>query len=364
MLSRRDALVLAAAGVASAAVGGGAPHASAREEGLAAIAQRRGILFGASVGHEVADDAGYARLYVEEAQIVTTDTALKFDYLRPSEARFDFSGADAIMAFAAQRRLLVRGHNLAWNDNAPDWLKRLSAREVERVFDTHIDAVVSRYAGRLHSWDVVNEPFWPGHGKPGGYRDGPWFAAMGPDYVKRAFRRAGAIDKTARLCVNEAHCEIDNDWGRGIRPRLLRLVDELRDAGLPLHAVGLEGHLQPQWRYDDDLFLSFLAELAARDVDLYITELDVNDEAFPAETAARDAAVAARYETFLTRVLQQPRVRVVITWQLSDRYTWYRSIARSGEDATRLPRPLPFDDALQRKPAWGAIARALNRRTA
>ena len=294
--------------------------------------------------------------------IVTTDLAMKFDHLRPRQDVFDFSAADAIMDFAEKSKVMVRGHTLAWNENAPRWLKGMNGAEITRVFDEHIEKVVTRYAGRIQSWDVVNEPFWPDHQKPFGFRNGPWLEAMGPSYIKRAFTRAYAIDKSAKLCINEAHCEIQNDWGKGIRPRLLSLVDAMLDQGLPLHAVGLQAHLQPQMDFDDDVFQSYVAELATRKVDIYITEMDVNDESFPANVVNRDLKVAERYQEFLKRVFTIPAVKMLVTWQLADKYNGYRNAALAkNPKATRLPRPLLFDDNLARKPAWDAVAQVLQR---
>ena len=355
-VSRRD--VLGGIGGCAAA----ALAQAATKEGLGVTAQRAGIRFGASIASEALRDQDYGRLYAAEAKIVTTDLALKFDYLRPRQDAFDFTAADAIMDFAEKSKLMVRGHTLAWNENLPGWLKRLSAAETARVFDEHIEKTVTRYAGRMQSWDVVNEPFWPDHGKPFGFRDGPWLAAMGPSYIKRAFTRAHAIDKSAKLCINEAHCEIENDWGKGIRPRLLALIDAMLDQGLPLHAVGLQAHLQPQWDYNDDAFEAFVAELATRKIDVYITEMDVNDEAFAPNVAKRDAQVADRYAEFLKRVFRIPSVKMLVTWQLSDKYSGYRNAALAkNPHATRLPRPLLFDENLARKPAWEAVSQVLER---
>ena len=327
--------------------------ANPKADSLGALAARAGIQFGASIGHDLPED--YAQLYRREARILTTDTALKFDFLRPSAKEFNFGPADQILKFADANHMPLRGHTLIWNENASSWLKGLSGAEIERVFDAHLETVVQRYHGRLHSWDVVNEPFWPGHDQPGGYRNGPWFAAMGAAYVPRAFRRVHSIDKSVRLCLNEAHCELANEWGEGIRPRLLGLVDSLLDQGLPLHAVGLQGHIVPEWGSSDEIFQSFLAEVAKRGVDIYITELDMSDKTFPADLKARDAAMAARYASFLTHVLAVPEVRIIETWQLADKYSWYRDLK---PDA----RPLLFDAALKPKPARDALAQALQRR--
>ena len=332
------------------------------KDGLGVIAQKSGIIFGASIGSEALTDPDYGRLYANETKIITTDLAMKFDQMRPSADAFDFAAADAIMDFAKKNRLMVRGHTLAWNENLPGWLKRLNATETTRVFDEHIEKVATRYAGRLQSWDVVNEPFWPGHGKPFGFRDGPWLQAMGPAYIKRAFTRVAAIDKTARLVLNEAHCDLQNDWGAGIRPKLLALVDAMLDQGLPLHAVGLQSHLQPQVDYNDDSFQAFVADLATRKIDIYITEMDVNDQSFPADTARRDLLVAERYQEFLKRVLTIPSVKMLVTWQLSERYSGYRNdVLSKNPKATRLPRPLLFDENFARKPAWETVAQVMRR---
>ena len=355
-LSRRG--FVAGAGALAAA----GPARAAAPKSLGAHAAEADLAFGASIASVIAQDADYAQLYKDETRLVTTDYALKFGSLRPTRETFDFSGADYLIGFAQQNNLGVRGHTMIWNENIPAWVKALSSAETRRLFDGHIDAVAGHCAGKIQSWDVVNEPFWPAHGKMGGFRDGPWFAAFGEAYVERALRRTAAADPAARLCVNEAHCENDNEWGRGIRPRLLRLIDTLQERGAPLHAVGLQCHLRPDEPHDDVFFRRYLEQIAERGLDIYITELDVDDQSFTADIGQRDEAVARRYETFLREVLQVRAVKQVILWELSDKYSWYRTSFARPPGSQRLPRPLPFDDAMRRKPAWEGIARAFQSR--
>ncbi|MGF1542583.1 MAG: endo-1,4-beta-xylanase [Pleurocapsa sp.] len=47
----------------------------------------------------------------------------------------------------------------------------------------------------------------------------------------------------------------------------------------------------------------------------------------------------------------------VITWGLSDRYTWLKKY-RPRQDGTEV-RPLPLDSNLDTKLAWEALARVL-----
>ena len=141
----------------------------------------------------------------------------------------------------------MRGHCLIWNEWVPAWIKQMSTAERRAYFDAYIDEVVARYAGKLQSWDVVNEPFWPGHHAPGGFRMGPWYDAFGTDYIRRAFERAAAADRTTKLVLNEAQTERDDELGLTIRRGLLKLVGDLKHAGIKLDVVGLQGHLQPQY---------------------------------------------------------------------------------------------------------------------
>ena len=157
---------------------------------LGALAAERGVLFGTAIDTDTLADPARAALYRHHARILTTDIALKFGTLRPQEGPADFAAADALVDFAFRAGIPLRGHCLIWNDWQPEWVHKLSAQRCTCWLDRHIDEVVGRYAGRLHSWDVVNEPFWPDHGKPGAFRDGPWYAAMGQSYVLRALKRA------------------------------------------------------------------------------------------------------------------------------------------------------------------------------
>ena len=102
----------------------------------------------------------------------------------------------------------------------------------------------------------------------------------------------------------------------------------MRDAGVPLHAVGLQGHLQPRYPHDPARFIEFVHALADRKVDIYITEFDVRDDTFPDDIPTRDAMIADTAEKFLNNVLRIPAVKMVIAWELADNYSFYTDAAR------------------------------------
>lgn len=354
-LTRRAMLAGLAAGAALADAAA-APAALP----LWAAAQRKGMTFGASTSWEVVRDPGYAELHTAQSRLLVTDKAMKFDYLRPREDVFAFEEADALLAFAHHNGMLFRGHTLFWNDFPPPWLQGKSAAELERIFELHIEIVGARYAGAMHSWDVVNEPFWPGSGAPGGFRRGPWFDAMGESYITRAFRRLAAIDRTAKLVLNEAFTEQDDALGRGVRERMIPLIDRLLDQGVKLDAIGLQAHIKPGIAFAIDPFLRFLDDIAARKLRIYLTEFDIDDQHFPREIALRDAKVAEWTTRFLVPALHNPAIECLITWHLADKYTWYREPVVAASRVRDFPaRPLPFDDGFQEKPMARAIRAAL-----
>ncbi|VUD74095.1 Endo-1,4-beta-xylanase Z [Methylobacterium symbioticum] len=355
--TRRGLLLGAGALLAAGRVGAAEAEDIAAVPSLGALAARRGLRFGAAVDRAVLDDPLVAALYRHQTRIVTIDTALKFAAIRPRPEVADFAEADALVEFARGAGLAVRGHNLIWNEGQPDWVRRLSRREAAYWLDRHIAETVGRYAGRLHSWDVVNEPLWPDHGLPGGLRDGPWSAGLGRDYIRRSFVAAHRADPKVPLVLNEAGPEWKQGFVPGTRYRadFLRLVDELQHAGVRLDAVGLECHWFPGFTFDPDAFAELVQQLARRKLDVYLTEIDVNDRDFPGGIPERDAQVAARYAELMRAALREPAIRIVQTWELTDGQTWLRDVQRG----PRRPRPLPFDESCRPKPAYHAIAAAL-----
>lgn len=367
-LTRRRAMAL----MGGAALGYGTPHCARSADALAhdavktwpslgAIAAARGLLFGTAIDTDTLADPRQAELYTHHARILTVDHAMKFGSLRPHEGPADFETADRLVAFAALHDIPLRGHNLIWNEWTPAWVGKLSSTRATYWLDRHVDEVVGRYAGKLHSWDVVNEPLFPPHGNTGGYRNGPWYAAMGPDYVTRALKRARSADPTGKIVINEAGPEWENPWGpaKPYREGLLGLISNVQDAGVKLDAVGLECHWFPQFVFDAGRFEAYLHALALRGVAIYLTEMDVNDGAIAGDQAARDLEVGERYASLIAAALKEPKVEAILTWQLGDAASWLMTEPKLWGPDGRRPRPLPFDSQFAPKPAYHAIARTL-----
>lgn len=339
-----------------------APLAHCASNSLGALAAEKGILFGASLAvHELDRPHGprYAAVYENDARILTSELEFKMSTLRPSEDRLEFATADRFVDFAMRRRMLMRGHTLIWNDDLPQWIKTLPASAVERLIETHIMTMLERYRDRVAIWDVVNEPIGPWDNNPGNLRGGPYFAALGEDYIHRAFTLARKFGPKATLVLNEAQTETADGNGAIFRVSLLDLLRRLKDKGTPIDAVGIESHLKAKAEYDFPAFSEFLNDIAELGFQIHITELDVNDAGIAGPISARDGKVAEIYEGYLSAVLEVPAVRVVQTWQMIDSTSWMRDPATAAALGFRdKSRPLLYDDAFRRKPAWDAVARA------
>lgn len=335
-------------------------------------AERRGLLYGAAVNPKLLDvdglagkgtEDGYTRLVLAQAGMVVAENAMKWDGLRPTPDTFDFTQSDRLVRFAGLASQAVRGHNLCWHRQLPSWFQIAATRENARqLLVQHIQVVAGRYQGELHSWDVVNEAIEPSDGRSDGLRKSPWLELIGPDYIELAFHTATAADPKAKLTYNDYGIELDTPEQSAKRGHVLMLLRRLKARGVPIHAVGVQSHLQANGPQPGGGLLDFVREAGALGLEVYVTEMDVNTHGLPGSPEAQDAAVAQVYRNYLGLMLGEPNVLAVVTWGISSAHSWLNEI---DEDWARRPdgarqRPLPFDDRRQPTPAFMAIRSALD----
>lgn len=362
-MSRRVAITRRAF-LAGAALAGCAPIMEPAEEarsGLDAIAATKGLRFGAALQPRHLTDPAYAELVRREAGIVVGENAQKWHVIARGAAP-DFGDADALADLAAANGQRLRGHALLWYAHVPQWWDAIEDRRAaERAVLDHIERTVGRYRGRVVSWDVVNEAIEIADERPDGLRRAVFLQRFGAGYLRQAFEAARAADPGCQLVYNDYGFEYATRWHAQRRRALLALLARFRRDGTPVDAVGLQSHLMAEQGFDAAEWRRFLGEIAAMGYRIVLTELDVADTVLPSEVATRDAAVADEYRRYLDATLDERAVESVLTWGLSDRWTWMRGVAALPGHKRRdgLPqRPLPFDDALRRKPAWSALAQA------
>jgi endo-1,4-beta-xylanase len=284
---------------------------------------------------------------------LTPELDLKWARIEPADGAFDFARMDALADFARRHRKQVHGHTLLWHRSIPDWAAAALAQTrswepVQRYFA----AVMRRYGDLVGQWDVVNEPIEVIDGQS--LRQSPFHQAFGPGYIRRALESARGIAPEATLLINDYGLEYPHARDEDRRRSILGLVDSLRRQGAPLDGLGIQAHLDlRKGPIDQRVFEAFLQALADRGLMVFITELDVReaDRGLPIARRDHEAAQAAR--ALLDVAFDQPAVRGVTTWGLSDRYSWL--------NADEGNRGLPLDGELQAKPLYDAIADAMRR---
>lgn len=324
-VSRRAFAAAGLLGLARPGLGSAAPI------GLGTIARQNGITFGAAVQSGLlAADAEYAAAFRREASMLVPEWEGKWGALQPQEGQFDTAPMDAILAWARLNSRLVRGHTRA----------------------------------SIRDWDVVNEVVADPAGSDtpqegdGELRDSPFLRALGPRYIDEALRMARRADPLLRLTLNEYGIEEDTSSAEEKRRRLLALVRDLLARGVPLDAVGLQGHLQLAKPFRPEPLTAFITALRQAGLSVLITELDIRETwDAPQELPARDALVAERVYAFVSTALAAG-VRTVFTWGLSDRYSWLTSDPAVALPTPRTHRGLPLDSSFQRNAMWSAMARA------
>ena len=329
---------------------------------LREIATSKGLFFGSAVSDPQLHRPELTSLLVGQCSIMVPENQMKWRLTHPEPDRFDFAQADAFMHFAESNRILARGHNLCWHEHNPAWVEStVTSENAANIFISHIRTVASRYKGRIHSWDVVNEGIRPEHHNHNDLTTSIWLKTIGEDYIYLAYRTAAEADPSALLTYNDFDLETDQPEQEKKREAILALLHRMRKKGVPIQALGVQAHLRtyaglPTWNGLN----KFLKEIEKLNLQVYITELDVDDSSLPADIPERDRLVAEYYKSFLTNILRHNSVKAVLTWCLSDRDSWLQGF-RPRPD--HLPqRPLPFDADLQPKPAFLSLRDALSSR--
>ena len=356
---------------AAVAVQPAAPSVSGADS-LRAHGVLAGLPVGCAVIPEILDLDGaqagktadpYTRTVLDQAGILVAENAMKWSALRPTPSGYSFAASDRLFDFARIGGQLVRGHNLCWHEQLPAWFGSVATPEnAASLLTEHIETVAGRYAGRVQSWDVVNEAVNPQDGRSDGLRNSPWLRLLGPGYIELAFQTAAQADPHARLAYNDYDIELDTPDQQVKRGEVLLLLRRLHARGIPVSAVGIQSHLHANGPQPGAGLIRFIREVALMGMEVYITEMDVNTHALPGDAAAQDEAVARVYDQYLRLVLPEPNVKACLTWGITDAHTWLNETHQPwAERPDGTPqRPLPFDGHYQPVQAFYSMRDAID----
>lgn len=320
----------------------------------------------------------HADLLAQHFNSITAENEMKFESLEPTEGHFDYAAADEMVSFARAHGMKVRGHNLVWHRQTPDWVfsdgagGKASKEVLLARLQKHIEHVVEHFRGHIYAWDVVNEAIMD----DGKYRTADekepdqrskWYGILGTSYIAAAFRAAHAADPGAKLFYNDYRNYIPVK-----RQAIYEMLKQLLADGVPIHGVGLQAHLSIETSSSPDShgFYQTIAEeektielFASLGLDVQITELDMSlykpDVKYDPRqfyTAATftpelEAKQAERYGQFFELFRKyHEKITGVTFWGIADDATWLSHFSSGRQDF-----PLLFDLQHQPKKAFERV---------
>ena len=171
---------------------------------------------------------------------IVAENAMKSERLVPEKGNYDWTTADKFVEFGEENNMVIHGHTLIWHSQTPKWFFKDDAGNeidkdelINRIKD-HIITVVTRYKGRIKSWDVVNEAILD----DGNLRESKFYKLLGEDFIKLAFETAHEADPEAELYYNDYSTSVPEK-----RDGIVRMIKKLQEQGVPIHGVGMQGHV-------------------------------------------------------------------------------------------------------------------------
>jgi endo-1,4-beta-xylanase len=331
------------------------------------------MLIGTAISSRSLNIPAHTALIAEQFNCITAENEMKPISLQRTRGTFTFQTADRMADFAKDHNLQVIGHTLCWHSQAPRFLfqddngQPLSREAALANLKAHIDTVVKHFKGKVKGWDVVNEAV--NDGNEPYLRNAPARRAIGDDFVVKAFEFAHEADPDAELYYNDYNIDTGSK-----RERALRLIRQIKQAGVRIDGVGIQGHWMLQTPSVAEIELGIQAFINER-VKVMITEMDIDvlprNRGAGADLGATERqgsnpytaglpddvqrALADRYGALFTMFRRYPEITRVTFWGLSDGTTWLNNFPVGG----RTNHPLLFDRQMRPKPAYTAVINAL-----
>jgi endo-1,4-beta-xylanase len=281
-----------------------------------ANAYRPGFKVGAAVAlGPFASDPAYTKEFLSNFSMITMENAMKAQFISPKQGVYDFQAADALLAIANKNGIAVHGHNIAFSEAEPAWMRNLptgTAAErasTSKILMDYLTTVVTHFKGKLTSLDVINEPLDTDDGTS--LQANVWSRALGPNWMAQVSQAVYDIDPNVQQYINENGAEAAGDR----QDALYDLVTSVNQQGGHIYGVGLQAHV-----YDTSTDAISATDLnttinrfGAANLHVRISEMDVTDDSGTATQAKQYADV------FIT-CLKNPNCVSFTTWGVDDRY--------------------------------------------
>lgn len=234
----------------------------------------------------------------------------------------DHDYARRVAEWCRDHGILVKGHPLAWNFADPAWLPD-DPEEVFRLQLARIEDCVSRFAGLIDRWDVVNEAT---------EFDRPSFVSRAPkmtemwkhvgqiEFTKRCFQKARAANPQATLIINDYVTS----------PKYERVIEQLvDDQNQRLYdVIGIQSHMHGG-TWSNERIWEVCERFARFGVPLHFTETTIlsgqpgRDRPRPwVSTPEGEEYQAREVVRFYTMLFSHPAVKAITWWDFSDYRAW------------------------------------------
>ena len=231
-------------------------------------AYQKDFLIGTALGteHILERNEKANQLIKKEFNAITPENIMKSQLIHPEVNKYNFSLSDKFVDYGLKNQMYIVGHTLVWHSQLPSFVHKISSADSLRIFmKEHIKTVMGRYAGKINSWDVVNEAL----NEDGTYRKSVFFNKLGDSYIKEAFELAAQVDPKAELYYNDYNIEQPAK-----RKGAIALIKKLQENGVKIwdEWADADGNLGPvyghQWRNWNSEEIDQISDL--------ITELKTN----------------------------------------------------------------------------------------
>ena len=211
-------------------------------------------------------DAKEDSLIKKEFNAITAENIMKSMFVHPAKDKYDFALSDKFVAYGEKNKMFIHGHTLIWHSQLAPWMEEIKdSTDMKAFMKDHITTIVSKYKGRIDSWDVVNEAL----NEDGTLRKSVFLNTLGEQYLVDAFKLAAAADPKADLYYNDY-----NNEEPAKREGNIKLIKKIKAGGGKVDGVGIQAH----WRLESpsiEMIEESILAYSALGLKVAFTELDI-----------------------------------------------------------------------------------------
>lgn len=276
------------------------------------------------------DDAGQ-EIVKKHFSAIVAENCMKSMYMQPEEGLFFFDDADKFVEFGEQNNMHITGHTLIWHSQAPSWFftdengNDVSADLLKERIKKHIHTIVSRYKGRIKGWDVVNEAIEDN----GEFRKSKFYRILGEDFIPLAFQYAHEADPDAELYYNDY-----NEWHAGKRDAIVRLVKTLKEKGVRIDGVGMQGHVGMDYPTLEE-YQAAIDAYAGAGVKVMVTEFDMSALPSPRRDIGANISDTEAYRNEMNPYIEALPDSVMEKWE-NRMLDYFRMFHRNSDKISRV----------------------------